>query len=173
MTTATAPAPQSRTRKCCARRAPNGSPRCAAMCSKRCWGAIVRSVPTRSSSASPAMARRRRSRSIALFPARKRPRSPHRKPQRLRRMCAQPCRRRRLHRVPHLRALWCRRRSARRQRRGDAEGLVTGRGFCAEKPGDRDCGHLRPLPRALRACFPSLPRSLSRRTAAASLARRN
>jgi len=46
-------------------------------------------------------------------------------------------------------------------------------GFRAEKPSDRDCGHLRPLPRALRACFPSLPRSLSRRTAAASLARRN
>jgi Fur family zinc uptake transcriptional regulator len=45
--------------------------------------------------------------------------------------------------------------------------------FAPKKSGDRDCRCLRPLPRAPMACFPPLPRSLSRRISPASLARWN
>src|SRR5205809_152407 len=74
-----------------------------------------------------------------------------REPQRLRRLRTQSRRRRSRH-FSDLRTLWSSRRSARRRRRGDTQGVVARGGILAEESVDRSPRHLRTLLGAISRC---------------------
>ena len=84
--------------------------------------------------------------SRARFPDGERPRSPHRKPQRLHRLHPQS-RHRRFRRVPDLRALRRGRRGVVESGRRDTEDGGEGRGLFTQGAGDRNYRRLRALPR--------------------------